>query len=80
MFASLMDARASVVNNNLNVLMKTLNLIMIAIMVPSLVVSLFSMNVHIPMAGTNLAFWIILGLAGFSAGLVALLWKLTRGK
>jgi magnesium transporter len=79
-FASLMDARASVVSNNLNVLMKTLNLIMIAIMVPTLVVSMFSMNVKIPLSGTQIAFWVIIGLAAVSSGLVALLWKLTRGK
>ncbi len=46
--ASLMDARASIVGNNLNVLMKTLNIIMLGIMVPTLVVSIFSMNVPIP--------------------------------
>ncbi len=48
--ASLMDARASIVSNNLNVLMKTLNIITISIMVPTLVVSVFSMNVKIPLA------------------------------
>ncbi|MBE0713961.1 MAG: magnesium transporter CorA family protein, partial [Candidatus Aminicenantes bacterium] len=41
--ASLMDARASIVSNNLNVLMKTLNIITISIMVPTFVVSVFSM-------------------------------------
>ena len=46
--ASLMDARVSIVSNNLNVLMKTLNIITIAIMVPTFVVSRFSMNVKIP--------------------------------
>ncbi|MCX7958106.1 MAG: magnesium transporter CorA family protein, partial [Deltaproteobacteria bacterium] len=43
--ASLMDARVSIVSNNLNILMKTLNIITIMIMVPTLVVSAFSMNV-----------------------------------
>jgi magnesium transporter len=47
-FASLMDARASIVSNNLNVLMKTLNLVTIASMVPTFMVSVFSMNVSIP--------------------------------
>ena len=45
-----MDARASIVSNNLNVLMKTLTIITIAIMVPTLVVSIFSMNVTIPLS------------------------------
>ena len=65
--ASLMDARASIVSNNLNVLMKTLNIITISIMVPTLVVSIFSMNVTLPFGLKELpAFWIILGLAAIS--------------
>ncbi|MFH0778679.1 MAG: magnesium transporter CorA family protein [Candidatus Eisenbacteria bacterium] len=62
--ASLMDARASVVSNNLNVLMKTLNILTIFIMLPTLVVSVFSMNVSLPIQRNPLAFWVILGLAG----------------
>jgi magnesium transporter len=65
--ASLMDARASIVSNNLNVLMKTLNIITIAIMVPTLVVSAFSMNVEFPLRGHPYAFWLILALAFCSA-------------
>lgn len=60
--AGLMDARASIVSNNLNVLMKTLTIITIAIMTPTLVVSAFSMNVGIPMQHHPFAFWIIMGL------------------
>lgn len=64
--ASLMDARASIVGNNLNMLMKTLNIITICIMVPSLVVSVFSMNVDIPFdnkTGSPFGFWIIMAMA-----------------
>lgn len=64
--AGLMDARVSIVSNNLNVLMKTLNIITIGIMVPTLVVSAFSMNVHIPLSDHPLAFYIILSLAAVS--------------
>jgi magnesium transporter len=73
--ASLMDARASIVSNNLNVLMKTLNIITIAIMVPTFVVSLFSMNVKIPLSQHPLAFLIILGIS--TVGMLAFLalWK-----
>ncbi|MFA4991916.1 MAG: magnesium transporter CorA family protein [Candidatus Omnitrophota bacterium] len=62
-FASLMDARASIVNNNLNVLMKTLNIITLSLMVPTLVVSIFSMNVKIPMQEFFHAFSVIMGIA-----------------
>jgi len=73
--ASLMDARASIVSNNLNVLMKTLNIITIGIMVPTFVVSAFSMNVRIPLQTHYQAFWIIMGLAAISCGLFYLFWK-----
>lgn len=61
--AGLMDARVSIVSNNLNLLMKTLNIITISIMVPTLVVSAFSMNVTIPLQKHPNAFWLILTLA-----------------
>ena len=61
--AGLMDARASIVSNNLNLLMKTLNIITIGIMVPTLVVSAFSMNVRIPLSENQFAFCIIMTLA-----------------
>jgi len=72
--ASLMDARASIVGNNLNSLMKTLNVITIGIMVPTLVVSAFSMNVTIPLQKHPDAFWIIIGLAALSLGGIMLWW------
>ena len=74
--ASLMDARASIVSNNLNVLMKTLNIITISIMVPTLVVSIFSMNVALPFALKDLpAFWKIMGLAAVSMVGFLVFWR-----
>ncbi len=76
--ASLMDARASIVSNNLNVLMKTLNIITIAIMVPTLVVSIFSMNVALPLQEHRFAFWIILAIALTSAVGFMTYWRRRR--
>lgn len=74
--ASLMDARASIVSNNLNLLMKTLNIITIGIMVPTLVVSIFSMNVALPIVHDHrLAFWVIMALAVLSGAGVLYLWR-----
>jgi magnesium transporter len=61
--SSMMDARASIVNNNLNNLIKTLNIITIAIMVPTFVVSAFSMNVAIPLQKHPYAFYMIMGMS-----------------
>jgi magnesium transporter len=73
--ASLMDARVSIVSNNINLLMKTLNIITILIMVPTLVVSAFSMNVRIPLSDHPHAFYIIMGFALVSVISVVLIWK-----
>jgi magnesium transporter len=73
--AGLMDARVSVVSNNLNVLMNTLNIITIAIMVPTFVVSAFSMNVTIPLQQHPYAFFIIMGLAVLSVLSFLTIWR-----
>jgi magnesium transporter len=75
--AGLMDARVSIISNNLNVRMKTLTIVTILIMLPTLVVSIFSMNVKIPLAHENPAsFWIIAALAALSTIFFALLvWR-----
>jgi len=76
--SNLMDARVSIVSNNLNLLMKTLNIITIGIMVPTLVVSAFSMNVGIPMQKHPNAFWIIMGLAAAAVAAFMGVWRYKR--
>ena len=75
--SSLMDARASIIANNLNIRIKTLTILTIAIMLPTLVVSVFSMNVEMPLTHNHPAsFWIIVAIAALSsAALVFLWWK-----
>jgi len=73
--ASLIGARASIVSNNLNLLIKHLNTITIWIMVPTFVVSAFSMNVSIPMQYHPNAFWMIMGLAIISVWLMINYWR-----
>jgi magnesium transporter len=72
--AGMSDARASIVSNNLNILMKTLNIITIAIMVPTFVVSAFSMNVKIPMQDYYYAFEVIMALALISVLVFVGIW------
>lgn len=72
--ASMMDARVSIVSNNLNWLMKTLTIITIAIMLPTLVVSIFSMNVEFPGKEWPWMFWSILAMAGVSVASLRIVW------
>jgi magnesium transporter len=76
--SSLMDARASIISNNLNVRIKALTILTIAIMLPTLIVSIFSMNVRIPLEPYHHAFWIIAAMAAASMVIVAVLWRKLR--
>ncbi len=76
--SSLMDARASIISNNLNVRIKALTIITIGIMLPTFIVSLFSMNVPIPMQERGFAFWIIIGITATSVAALAFLWRKLR--
>jgi magnesium transporter len=73
--ASMMDAHASIVSNNINVLVKTLNIITIAIMLPTLIVSIFSMNVPLPFRQDNaVSFWLILILSATALSVFMYFW------
>jgi magnesium transporter len=43
-----MDAFASVISNNLNIVMKRLAIVNIVLMIPTLIYSFYGMNVHLP--------------------------------
>ncbi len=74
--ASLMDARASIVSNNLNILIKILNVITIGLMVPTLIVSIFSMNVKLPIWQEHpFSFWFVIGISAFSSLIVFVVWR-----
>ena len=58
-----MDAFASVISNNLNIVMKVLSIITIVMSIPTIVFSAYGMNVDIagmPMASSNLGFLVII--------------------
>jgi magnesium transporter len=58
--SSMMDAFASIISNNLNVVMKFLASITIVLSIPTIVTSYFGMNVNLPLQGNGLAYlWII---------------------
>ena len=74
--AGMMDAFASIVSNNLNIVMKTLAILTIVISVPTLVASFYGMNVGIenmPFGENEEAFWIIIAVSAILAIIVAIL-------
>ena len=58
--SGMMDAFASIISNNLNIVMKQLTIVTIILMIPTLVASIFGMNVPNFMEGSPLALWGIL--------------------
>lgn len=73
-----MDAFASIISNNLNVVMKRLTSVTIILMVPTLVASFYGMNVKLPFQEVPHAFGITLLVSGIFA--VLLFWFFTRKK
>ncbi len=81
---SMMDTFASVISNNLNIVMKRLTVISLVLMVPTFIVSFFGMNVPLPF--TNAGWWgvIFIGLICLFTASIALValsdWSSTRFK
>jgi magnesium transporter len=73
-----MDAFASIISNNLNVVMKRLTSVTIVLMIPTLVASFYGMNVHVPLEDTAHAFYLIMGIS--LAISVVLIWFFVRKK
>lgn len=67
-----MDAYASVISNNLNIVMKFLTSVTIIIAIPTMVASFFGMNVDNPLANVPHAFAIIFLVAMFFSVILAL--------
>ncbi len=62
--SGMMDAFASVISNNLNVVMKILTSITIILMIPTLVASVYGMNIKVPFQNSPHAFLIVMGISG----------------
>ncbi|MEK6265808.1 MAG: magnesium transporter CorA family protein [Clostridium sp.] len=66
-----MGAYASVISNNLNIVMKFLAAITIVMAIPNMVSGLYGMNVdNIPLATNPLGFWYVVALIGFIGAFV----------
>ncbi|MBD5636836.1 MAG: magnesium transporter CorA family protein [Clostridia bacterium] len=58
-----MDAYASVISNNLNVVMKLLAVITLILSVPTVIASLWGMNVGVPFEGKAWGFWVVIAIS-----------------
>lgn len=74
--SQMMDAFASIISNNLNIVMKFLASITIVLSLPTLVASLYGMNVHLPLENNPLAFVFVLGISLLLSVVVA--WVFAR--
>ncbi len=68
--SGMMDAYASVISNNLNIVMKFLTAVTIVLTLPNLVASIFGMNVRLPFQDSPHAFAITMGFSFILSGIV----------
>lgn len=61
-----MDAYASIISNNMNIVMKLLTVVTLIISIPTLIASIWGMNVNVPFGEGSAAwpwgFWIVIGI------------------
>lgn len=73
--SGLMDAYASVISNNVNEIMKQLTSISIILMIPTLIASMYGMNVHNNLEDARYGFWVVLFISFCLSGLGVLLFR-----
>ncbi len=73
--SNMMDAFASIISNNLNVVMKFLASVTIVMSVPTMVASFYGMNVALPLASYPYAFAMTLGVSLVISLLVVLVFR-----
>ncbi len=75
---STLDSYASIINNNMNVVVKRLTSITILISLPTLIASFFGMNVRVPWQGQMRGFWIALAMSVTVAAVMAYIFNRKR--
>ncbi|ATW26980.1 magnesium transporter CorA family protein [Candidatus Formimonas warabiya] len=61
--SGMMDAFASIISNNVNIVMKFLTAVTIVVALPTMVASFFGMNVDLPFQNSAYGFFIVLGIS-----------------
>jgi magnesium transporter len=74
--SQMMDAFASIISNNLNVVMKFLTSAAVILVVPTIIGTFYGMNVHLPMEDNPSAFLMLVGLSALISSMIGLiLWR-----
>lgn len=75
MLSTTLDAYQSSISNNLNLVLKILASISLILMLPTLIASLYGMNVGLPLENNPFAFWIIAVISASWAGFLLILFR-----
>lgn len=74
--SGMMDAFASIISNNLNVIIKLLTTVTIILMIPTLVASIYGMNVELPFQHSPFAFLIAIAFSVIASVIgIAFFWR-----
>jgi magnesium transporter len=74
--SSMMDAFASIISNNLNIVMKFLASMTILLAIPTMLSSFWGMNVGVPFMGSEFGFWFVITVSVIFTSIAAYgLWK-----
>jgi magnesium transporter len=76
--SSMMDAYASVISNNLNIVLKILTVVTILMQVPTIIASIYGMNVPLPLQTSPYALPIILIWIGIASVVIVYLFRYKR--
>lgn len=68
-----MDAFSSIISNNLNIAMRILTAITFILSIPTLIASLFGMNVGVPWEGDINGFWIVLAICAVCSSVAGII-------
>jgi len=75
---NILRAHESAIANNLSSIMKILTSISLILMLPTLIASLYGMNVDLPLQNDPIAFWVIIAITAVAVSILWLLFKIKK--
>lgn len=75
---NILRAHESAIANNLSSIMKILTSISLILMLPTLIASLYGMNVDLPLQNDPMAFWVIVAITAMAVSILWLMFKIKK--